>query len=132
MEARYSFNPPRPLTERERAVTRWIIEHGGAPNEEREKFLAQLEAATVVRRCACGCASVDFAIRGEEAPTKVGLEIIGDFLCGDEKSGINGVFVFARSGVLAGVEIYQLSDEKIHDELPVTGSLRAFDAPQTA
>ena len=101
MDARYSFNPPRSLTERERTVTRWIIEHGDVPKDEREGFLAQLEAATVVTRCACGCASVDFAIHGEEAPKGVGLQILGDFLCGDEKTGINGVFVFAKSGVLA-------------------------------
>jgi hypothetical protein len=131
MEARYCFNPPRLLTERERTVTRWIIEHGGASEKERKGFLVQLGAATVVSRCACGCASVDFAIRGEPAPAGVGLEIIGDFLCGEERAGINGVFVFARSGVLAGIEIYQLSDEKIHTELPAPDTLRAFDPPQT-
>jgi hypothetical protein len=127
MDTRYSFDPPRPLTERERTVTRWMIEHGDAPKEEKEGFLAQLATATVVRRCACGCASVDFAIRGEEAPKGVGLQMLGDFLCGDKKTGLNGVFVFARSGVLAGVEIYQLSDEKIHSELPGPESLRIID-----
>ena len=45
---------PRPLTEQERALTRWMIEHGTAGAE---RFLEQLDKATVVSGCDCGCAS---------------------------------------------------------------------------
>jgi hypothetical protein len=86
--------------------------------------MRQLEKATVIGRCSCGCASVDFAIASEYPPPSNTLEIIGDYQFGDEKSGLSGVFAFARCGILAGIEIYPLSDEKVHAELPSPDVLR--------
>jgi hypothetical protein len=119
MDARYSFNPPRPLTEKELKVTRWVIEHGDASQDEKTKYLTQLEDALVVSRCACGCASVNFSIRGIVTPGGTGLQLLGDFRCDG-----SGVFVFSRSGLLAGIEIYQLSDTTPRTELPSPDELR--------
>ena len=53
----------RPLTEQERSLVRWLLEHG---NPDAAEFLPQLADAWVVSRCGCGCASIDFpeAMRG--------------------------------------------------------------------
>lgn len=122
MESHYRFNPPRKLTFRERELTTWVIQNGDASAQDKEKFLRPLDTAMVVARCPCGCASVDFAIGGKE-PSEVGLTILGDFLC-TESDQTNGIFVFARDDLLAGIEIYQLNDEKIREELPSPELLR--------
>src|SRR3954470_18988443 len=71
---------PRPLTEMESAFTRQLIEHADVGDEERKKYLAQLEAATVVRKCECGCASIDFAISGIPSEAGAGLLPFADFV----------------------------------------------------
>ena len=69
----------RPLTQRERELTQWMLENSGHPDAP--KYLEQLEHARVVSRCPCGCASVDFEVDGYERPTG-GLHILGDYLVG--------------------------------------------------
>lgn len=93
----------RPLTEVERALTRWMLEQGG---DGARPFLGQLDAAHVVSRCGCGCASINFAVAGMPAPTG-GLRILADFLY-DGPEGTTGAFVFEQNGVLGGVEVYGL------------------------
>jgi hypothetical protein len=55
----------RPLTEDERELTRWILEHGSSGTDV---FVDQLERARVKSVCPCGCASIDFAIEGMPDP----------------------------------------------------------------
>ena len=131
-DARYSFAPPRPLSERERHVTRWIIENGDAPAEEKETLLGQLAEAKNAGRCPCGCASVDFSIGGVVPSQKDGLRIVGDFISNDRDGGSNGLFVFSCEGLLAGLEIYQLGSEKIPTELPEPENLTPFEPNKTA
>jgi hypothetical protein len=126
MDSQYRFNPFRLLFDRERELTRWIIEHGDASSEDQGKYIAQLAEATVASQCPCGCASVGFAINGREAPCEAGLEILGDFVCDGA-----GVFVFAKNGLLAGIEIYQLGDEKIRRELPQPSELKPIGDDRT-
>src|ERR1044071_2248015 len=96
----------RPLTKAEYELARWMLEHG-KPTAKR--FLAHREGARIVSRCACGCASVDFEVEGQPSPTG-GLNILGDFVFGGE-SDLAGAFVFERSGVLAGLEVYGLAGD---------------------
>jgi hypothetical protein len=110
----------RPLTASERELTRWMLEHG-CP--EGRNYLAQLEQATVVSGCSCGCASIDFLIAGQVAPA-TGLNILGDYLFGGQDD-LAGVFVFACGGVLAGIEVYGLARDN-PTELPHPSSLRPF------
>ena len=91
---------PRPLTEHERTLTRYMIEHGDAPAEEKSILLDQLERASVVGGCPCGCASVDFT------------------LC--------GLFVFRCAELLSGIEIYSLSGAGSCAALPSPEDLRPF------
>lgn len=110
----------RPLTEFERELARWMLEHG---RPEARVYLAQLEHATVVSGCSCGCASIDFMIAGRCAPA-TGLNILGDYLFGGPED-LAGAFVFECGGVLAGIEVYGLARDN-PAELPHPNSLRPF------
>ena len=105
---------PRPLSSREIEVTRWLIRNGDATHDDKSKYLEQLERATVVRKCACGCASVDFAIDGRTSAVKE-LTMVGDFICA---GGTHGIFAFSKGGLLAGIDIYTLSSDQPAAELP--------------
>jgi hypothetical protein len=113
----------RPLSTQEESLTRWLLEHGepGASDH-----LGELRQARVVGRCGCGCASVDFAINGVEAPTGVGLEILSDYQWCDSSGREAGIFVFARGGQLAGLEVYTLHPDAATDHLPSPAQLEPF------
>ena len=113
---------PRPPSPREKEVAGWLIANGGASEEEKKIYLSQLERATVVRRCPCGCASIDFAIDGRES-SEAGIIPFGDFVTPESK---HGFFVFARGDLLAGVEIYQLAADSLPPELPSPIGFTAF------
>jgi hypothetical protein len=110
----------RPLTNVELALARWMLEHG---NADAAAFLPQLELAEVTPwKCPCGCASINFQIRGhEEAPP--GVHILGDFVLGDGDS-TGGAFIFASGGILSGVEVYSFGDPVTI--LPSSSDLRGF------
>ena len=114
---------PRPLSPREKEIAEWLIINGEASKEEKMEFLAQLQRATVIRRCPCGCASIDLAIDGRE-PSEVGMIPFGDFITPGSQYGI---FVFSRGGILAGVEIYQLAADSLPAEFPRPVALTPYD-----
>ena len=113
----------RPMTAAERELTRWMLEHAGAPDVER--FLAHLERAHVISRCPCGCASVNFAVSGEAEPTG-GLRVLGDYVFGNDET-MSGAFVFEQAGVLAGLEVYGLGGDAPRT-LPHPDELRPFES----
>lgn len=117
----------RPLTSAERELTRWMLEHGGDPDAP--EYLAQLNNARVVSRCPCGCASIDFEVPGFPAPSG-GLRILGDFVFGADDH-LCGAFVFERSGLLAGLEVYGLPGDA-PSILPQPNDLRPFEAAEPA
>jgi hypothetical protein len=118
---------PRPLSPLEKEVTEWLIANGSASEEKKLSFLAQLEHATVVRRCPCGCASIDFAVGGRESP-ETGIVPIGDFITPESK---HGIFAFSKGDLLAGVEIYQLAGSDLPAELPLPSGFTPFHATKT-
>lgn len=111
----------RPLTTEEHELARRMLEQGG-PNAR--AFLPQLDRARVVSRCPCGWASIDLAVDGLPAPTG-GIRILGDFLFGNDDD-LCGVFIFERSGVLAGIEVYGLAGDAPRT-LPAPHALRPFE-----
>jgi hypothetical protein len=115
----------RPLTDEERMLTRWILEHG-AP--EALAFLSQLDAAEVTPwKCPCGCASINFQVKGRPiAPP--GVHILGDFVFGDPDH-VSGVFVFESKGTLSGLEVYGLAGAA-PKVLPSPDVLRPFPGKQ--
>jgi hypothetical protein len=110
----------RLLTEPERELARWMLEHG-AP--EAAEFLPQLDRAEVVSRCFCGCASIDLQVVGMPEPSG-GLQILGDYVFGDG-SEVAGAFIFAKAGVLAGIEVYGMAGDA-PSTLPLPSALRPF------
>jgi hypothetical protein len=117
----------RQLTDHEYRLVRWMLEHGSS---EAAAFLSQLDLAEVTAwRCPCGCASIDFQIRGRpKAPP--GVHPIADFLFGDEEN-LSGIFVYEKDGVLSGLEVYGLAGEA-PKFLPEPKVLRPFACPPAA
>jgi hypothetical protein len=110
----------RPLSDEERQLVRWMLEHG---SREASQFLPQLELAEATPwRCPCGCASFNFAIDGRNAPP--GVHIIADFVFGGEDD-LCGIFVFEKDGILSGLEFYGLAVDP-PSSLPPPESLRPF------
>ena len=116
----------RSLTDEERHLARWMLEHSepGARN-----FLDQLERAEITPyRCPCGCASLHFSVSDYPEPAG-GIHPIADFVFGPE-ADMSGIFIYERSGVLSGLEVYGLSGDAPR-ALPSSNSLRPIaDAAQ--
>src|ERR1700756_4857930 len=94
----------RPLTQHEREVIRWLLEHG---NPGAEKLPPQINRLTVIGKCACGCPTVYFALDGEPVPGK-GHRPISDNL--GEADGMSvGLMVFATNGQLFMLDTYSLA-----------------------
>ena len=116
----------RALSDDERALVGWMLEHG---ESNATSFLPQLEQASVSSRCRCGCASVNFSVAGKESSV-TGMDILSDYVWEDAEGHKFGAFVFARGGLLAGLDLYSVDGavtptwlpkpEQLHP-LPVAG-----------
>lgn len=97
----------RSLSASEHALARWMLENG---TPEALAFLEQLEGAEVTSwRCPCGCASINFHVRGR-APAPPGVHILGDFVCGPLDAPA-GAFIYESGGTLGGIEVYSLASD---------------------
>ena len=105
----------RPLTEHERSLVKWLLEHG---NPDAAEFLPQLAEAWVVSRCGCGCASIDFAIGGVPPRSDAGMHILSDYEWQTDDSVYCGAFVFACGGRLAGLEVWSVDGQSSAASLP--------------
>jgi hypothetical protein len=120
-DGKIEMNTNRPLTETERMLIHWMLEHG---EPEAKSFLRQLKLAQATSwRCSCGCASINFSIEGHPAPSG-GIHPIADFIFGTNED-MSGIFVFEQGGVLAGLEVYGLAGDA-PKSLPLPESLRPF------
>ncbi len=120
----------RPLTSNEEQLVRWMLENGkpGA-----RAFLPQLDRTQVTDwHCPCGCASINFSVDGLSEPSGE-LPTIADFAIADFIFGsvqdLSGIFIFQKSGVLAGLEVYGLAGDA-PKTLPLSDSLRSFAKPR--
>jgi hypothetical protein len=110
--SRFMVSDRRPLTDRERDVIGWLLDHCGRG----EEFRAQLDRITVCSKCTCGCPTVDFAYDGAPAPRK-GERVISDHLA--EMNGeLFGVMLFALHDKLSTLEVYSQ-----------TGNVESFGLP---
>ena len=94
--------PPagRPLTPHEARVVAWLLAHGEPAAAQHANELADLR---VVGSCPCGCASVDFT-----STTDGSMTIVADFGLEGPEGPRGGVFLFARGGRLAGLEVWSV------------------------
>ena len=93
----------REMTAAERALVRWMLDHG---TPEAREFLDQLEVARVTTwKCGCGCASFHLSIPGRPAAPP-GVHVLADFLIEVREDGFSGIFVYESGGILSGVEVH--------------------------
>lgn len=117
----------RELTDNERHLVRWMLEYG---SPEAVTFLPQLELAQVMPwRCPCGCASIQFRIRGKPE-AQPGAHAIAMFVF-DEENTLSGIFVYENDGILSGLEVYGFTGEPPKC-LPEPETLRPFASELTA
>ena len=114
----------RPLTLQEVALTRWLLEHG---ESGAARFLDQLARARIVSRCGCGCASVDFAIDGQRAPAGTGMDILADYEWRGPAGELFGVFAYAQTDLLGGIEVWSIDGEATPTRLPDTSELTPLE-----
>lgn len=117
----------RPLTADEFRLARWMLEHGSADARD---FLPQLEQAEVTSwKCPCGCASVNFRVKGYP-PAPPGVHILGDFVFGGDDN-LCGIFIYESAGILSGLEVcgYATDAPRL---LPAPESLRSISGPHSA
>lgn len=119
----------RPLTEKEHSIVVWLLQHG---NEEASKYLLEVEQATVVGRCPCGCATVYFAVSGHQ-PENGEMNVLSDYCWIDDDGHTNGIFVYSIAGQLAGLEVHtcdglydnvQIPDPKVLIRMPPQQDVR--------
>lgn len=67
----------RVLSQQERDLVRWLIEHSFVKDAAR--FLPQIDRLSIDAKCNCGCPTVDFALDGEPVPLK-GAGVISDWM----------------------------------------------------
>ena len=92
----------REMTESERSLARWMLEHG---KPEAKSFLSQLDIARVTTwKCDCGCASFDLSIPGRPEPPP-GVNILAEFLIDMRDDGYSEIFVYESGGILSGLEV---------------------------
>jgi hypothetical protein len=113
-----NMNTPRPLSDEERLLARWMLQNG---EPEALGFLDQLDRAIVSGICGCGCASIDFQIGDRHPDKKQGMTILSDHLFGPESQPC-GVFIFAYGNTLGGLEVYGFGETV--DHLPKSEELR--------
>lgn len=111
----------RPLTGPEAALIRWLLEHGTA---EAARFLPQLDEVWVESRCPCGCPSIDFALKDRQRPRGIGMQILADFVWKDSEGHRFGVYVFAKDGMLAGLDVWSVDGLAEASTLPKTDLLQ--------
>jgi len=112
----------RALNIKEERLFRWMLGNG---TPEAKDFLPQLALAEVTPwRCACGCASINFHIKGYP-DTPPGVHVIAEFLFdNDIDNEVCGIFIFEKSGILSGLEVYGMVGEA-PKSLPSPEALRA-------
>jgi hypothetical protein len=111
------------LTEDEHTLLRWLIEHGSS---EAQEYFPQIERASVVSHCRCGCPTIDLGIGGALTSTAGPSHILADYIGETPEGWLVGVLLHAREGKLSELEIYNLSEHEGPYSLPLISSLKPF------
>jgi hypothetical protein len=114
----------RILTAEEYTLIRWLLEHG---EPRASMFVVQLSDVRVSGRCTCGCASIDLAVGGNRAPADVGMDILSDYCWRDGEHHLFGAFVFARGGLLAGLDLWSIDGQATATRLPNPSELKPVE-----
>jgi hypothetical protein len=107
----------RLLSSEELTLVKWLLEHG---KPSAHLYLAEIDRLRVVSRCDCGCPSIDFA-RIPGAP----LDVLSDYQWKGQGGRLFGVFLFAKLGQLAGLEVWSIDGQATPTVLPAPAVLQA-------
>jgi hypothetical protein len=110
----------RPLTNYERELTRWLIEHG--TSSEKARLDAQVDSLTVHERCLCGCPTIYFALNGVPVSRR-GEMLISDHFATVDSQGV-GVMLFETDGQLSSLEVYSCAGSELPFGLPRIDTLK--------
>lgn len=113
----------RPLSEQERTLLRWMVKGSSGVHSD---LLAQLDRTTVVARCGCGCASIDFAVDGVEEEKKEPMDLISDYAWKTKAGNLCGAYLFTRRDRLAGFDLWSIDGAETPSTLPAIGALFPF------
>jgi hypothetical protein len=100
-----------------------MLKHG---DQGALSLLPQLALARATSwRCPCGCASFNLVLEGQQPSVGTShMHIVADFIFGPDDQP-NGIFLFEKGGMLAGLEVYGLAGDA-PKSLPVSEVLRPF------
>lgn len=114
----------RPLTQHERELVVWLIEHG--TYEDMQKLHAQIPRLSVRQYCTCGCPTVYFALDDKPVARK-GERLVSDYLASVEGMEV-GVMLFETDGNLSSLEVYSCPGTDHPFGLPELASIRPLPA----
>ena len=109
---------PRPIRPEEVDVIRVTLEHALVHPVDDDAVQA-IPGLTVVARCECGCASVDFEERALENPWMP----LGDGMGTTPRGAQVGIIVWGRRERITGLEVYGLGAGNNDLTLPVPASV---------
>jgi hypothetical protein len=112
----------RPITVKERALIDWLLRHGTPGSEQ---FLEQLGSLVVVRKCSCGCPTVDFANEVKPVPCEA-EHILADFLATADGEDV-GIILFQREGRLSSLEVYSRAGSDKRFGLPDIETIYSYE-----
>jgi hypothetical protein len=105
----------RPLSGYEKELLCWLLQSAA---EDNSTFLGQLDAARVVSRCGCGCATINLSVGDGGWHSEGGPQTLAGRQWMDNAGRLFGVVVFAKAGMLAGLEVYSVDGEATPTQLP--------------
>lgn len=115
----------RLLTDYERELVAWLIEHG--TYGDKPALQAQILRLSVRERCTCGCPTVYFALDGKPVRRK-GERLVSDYL-GTVDGMEVGIMLFETNGDLSSLEVYSCPGTDQPFGLPGTASIRPLPPP---
>jgi len=129
---RYNLNMPevankfreplsRPLTQHERDLLRWLIDHS---HMNASHLLPQINRLSVATRCTCGCPTIDFALDGEPVAKK-GEKLVSDGLAEVEGMPV-GVMLWQSNDRISTLEVYSLPGSNSPFGLPAIESIHSY------
>ena len=111
----------RPLTQYERDLVRWLIEHS---HTDASRLLSQIDKLSVAEKCTCGCPTIYFALEGEAVARK-GEQLISDWLAKVD-GDLVGVMLFQTNDRISSLEVYSCAGSEKPFGLPPIESLLGY------
>jgi hypothetical protein len=122
-EVTSKFREPlnRPLSQQERDLVRWLIEHS---HVDWSRLLPQVDRLSVVWRCNCGCPTIDFALDGVPVGSK-GEKLVSDWLAEVEGMPV-GAMLWQTNDRISTLEVYSLPGTEKPFGLPDIESMKGY------